>query len=233
MRKFIFFIISLLFVTETLATQIKGVIDNETLSVKISSLDVTRILVQGDRIKSLKGIRGAYTRENDENNGEVYLQPSPLYQNSAFTVLIETERGRHFTLLLTPVAVPGGTLMLVPKGVGRQKAARFEQLSDYQLTLSHLIRAMATDTVPDGYSISEVSSKKVFVLGKHVTLRLKTVYQGLNFQGQIYELTNNQSFPITLDERDFFKTGTRAISLESTIVAPHRKIKVLRVLSYA
>lgn len=233
MRKIICLLINLLLASQVYATQIKGVVDNETITAKISSLDITRIIVQGDRIKSLKGIRGAYTRENDENNGEVYLQPTAIYQNAPFTVLIETEKSRHFTLLLTPVAVPGGTLMLVPKGVGRVEAARFEQSSDYQATLSHLVRAMATDTVPEGYSVSEVDNKTLYHFGNIATLRLKTIYQGLHFQGQIYELTNTQSFAIRLDEKQFFKQGISAVSLENVVVAPHGKIKLIRVVSHA
>lgn len=233
MRKLIFILISLLLMSEAEATQIKGVIDNETVAAKISSLDITRIIVQGDRIKSLKGIRGAYTRENDENNGEVYLQPTATFQNAAFTVLIETEKGRHFTLLLTPVSVPGGTLMLVPKGVGKAEAARFEKASDYQTTLSQLVRAMATDTMPEGYSVTQVDNKTLYHFGNIATMRLKTIYQGYYFQGQIYELTNTQSYPIHLDEKQFFKQGISAVSLESITVAPHGKIKLIRVVSHA
>ena len=89
--------------TPVFALQIKGVVDNETTVAKISSVDVTRIFVQGDRINSVKGLKGAYTRENDEKNGEVYLQPTSFYQDRAFTILIQTEAGRHFTLLLNPI----------------------------------------------------------------------------------------------------------------------------------
>lgn len=233
MRRILLVILNLLFVSQVYATQIRGIIDNETITAKISSLDITRIIVQGDRIKTLKGIKGAYTRENDENNGEIYLQPTTTYQNAAFTVLIETEKKRHFTLLLTPVAVPGGTLMLVPKGVGREEAAQFEQAADYQTTISQLVRAMATDSVPEGYSISEVDNKTLYHFGNIATLRLKTIYQGLHFQGQIYELTNTQNCPIKLDEKQFFKQGISAISLENVTVAPHGKIKLIRVVSHA
>jgi conjugal transfer pilus assembly protein TraK len=233
MRNLFIFIMGILLTAQTFALEIKGVVDNESVSAKISSLDVTRILIQGDRIRSFKGISGAYTRENDKNNGEVYIQPTALYQTTPFTVLVETEQGRHFTLLLTPMGVPGGTLMLVPKGVGKQQASRFEQASDYELTISHLIRAMSTDMVPEGYTVNQVDSKKVYAIGNIAKLRLKTVYQGLNFQGQIFELTNTQSVSITLDEREFFKPGTRAISLESISVAPYGKIKVMRVVNHA
>jgi conjugal transfer pilus assembly protein TraK len=193
MRKLVLFIIISILTTQGFALQLKGVVDNETVQVKISSVDITRIVVQGDRIKNFKGINGAYTRENDQHTGEVYIQPTSNFQSTPFTVLVETEQGRHFTLFLTPIAVPGGTLMLVPKGVGKQQAARFEQASDYELTLSHLIRAMATDDLPEGYVIKQVDSRKLFAIGNIATLRLTTIYQGLNFLGQIFELTNTQT----------------------------------------
>ena len=129
--------------------------------------------------------------------------------------------------------MPGGTLMLVPKGVDRKGAARFEQASDYQTTLSQLIKAMATDEMPEGYSIRQIDNKTLYHLGNIATLRLKTIYSGLRFEGQIYELTNTQSYPIHLNEKQFFKQGTSAISLESIIVAPHGKVKLIRVVSHA
>jgi len=232
MRKWSLFIILSLLSAQTFALQLKSVVDNETTSAKISSVDVTRIFVQGDRIKSLKGIKGAYTRENDEKNGEVYIQPLPAYQHSAFTVLIETEKGRHFTLLLNPVAVPSESLMLVPKGVGSEQAARFETSEPYQLTLAHLIQAMTKNSVPEGYQVREVNSKKCAKLGNIAVFSLKTVYQGLNLRGEILELTNSKPYVITLNESSFYQPGTRAVSFASTSVKPHGKTYVYRISSH-
>lgn len=214
------------------ALQIKSVVDNETTSAKISSVDATRIFVEGDRIKSVKGIKGAYTRENDEKNGEIYLQPSPLYQQRAFTVLIDTEQGRHFTLLLHPSSSPSETLMLIPKGVGRLRAARFEEAMPYELTIHHLIRHMKNGTMPEGYAVREVTSKNVYQSGNRYRLKLKTIYQGLHLRGEIFTITNQLKTPIYLDEKTFYKTGTRAISLDSIVVLPKATIHLYRVLSH-
>ena len=231
MRKLSLLLCLALFLSDTFALQVKGFLNNETVVAKISSSDVTRIVVQGDRIKSVKGVKGAYTRENDENSGEVFLQPSPLYQEHAFTVLIETEQGRHVTLLLNPVSAPSNTLMLIPKGVGNQHAARFETASDYDLTLSHLIRDMSTDTLPEGYIAIQVDPKEIYAIENMATLKLKTIYRGLKYQGQVFEVTNTQSCPITLNERTFFKPGTEAISLETITILPHKTIRVFRVVN--
>lgn len=229
MRKLVMCFLFITFSLNNYALQIKSVVDNETVSAKISSIDTTRIFVEGDRIKSVRGIKGAYERENDDEKGEIYITPR---QSSAFTVLIETENARHFTLLLNPVSSPSDTLMLVPKGVGIKKAIRFENASDYQLTLTHLISAMSKGVLPEGYSLNEVDSKEVYSLGNIATLRLKTIYQGLAYQGEIFELTNTRSYPIKLDERSFFKAGTCAISFETIIVKPKGKIRVMRVVRH-
>lgn len=219
------------FLSNAYALQIKSVVDNETVSSKISSMDVTRVFVQGDRIKSVKGVKGAYTRENDEKNGEIYLQPTNLFQHRSFTVLVDTEQGRHFTLLLHPISAPSETLMLVPKGVGRLRAARFEQASSYELTINHLIRHMKNATMPEGYAVHEVDGPTVYQAGKSYRLCLKTVYQGLHLRGEIYTITNLRKTPIYLDERTFYKTGTRAISFDSVMVAPKATIHLYRVFS--
>ena len=215
------------------ALQIKNVVDNETVTAKISSIDVTRILVQSDRIKSVKGIKGAYTRENDEKNGEIYIQPTQPYQERAFTLLIETEQGRHFTLLLTPTSSPSQTLMLVPKGAGKERAAHFEESSTYELTLMHLVRAMRNEQIPEGYSLNHIESKKSFPFGNGLKIKLKTIYQGFNLRGEVYEMTNTTAYSIMLNERDLYKFGTRAVSLETLQIPAFGKITFYRVADHA
>jgi type-F conjugative transfer system secretin TraK len=222
-----------LFITSnTFGLQIKSVVDNETTTAKISATDVTRIFVQGDRIKSIKGVKGAYTRENDEKNGEVYIQPSASYQERAFTILVSTEQGRNFTLLLNPTFSPSETLMLVPKGVGKEKAARFEQSSPYELTIYHLIKVMKNNAMPEGYAIKTVDSKTSYVINHSIKLKLKTIYEGLNLRGEVYELTNCEKYPVQVDERQFYKLGTRAISLDMINIPPKSTIHLYRVVSH-
>ena len=233
MRKYLIVLLPLLMSSTCDALQIKSAVNNETISAKVSSTDVTRIMVQGDRIQSVKGVKGAYTRENDNNNGEIYIQPTSAFQQRAFTVLINTELGRHYTLLLNPMAVPSDTLMLVPKGVGKIEAARFENSSPYELTITHLVRAMTNGVMPEGYAVRGINTKKSYNFGNIASVKLKTIYQGLNLQGEIWEITNTKPYMITLNERDFYRVGTRAISLQAINIAPHGKIKLYRVVSNA
>lgn len=232
MRKLSLFLLMLSFSHNSFALQIRSVVDNETTTAKISSVDVTRIFVQGDRIRSVKGVKGAYTRENDEANGEIYIQPSAEYQSRAFTILIDTEAGRHFTLLLNPISAPSETLMLVPKGVGTQRAEQFEQASPYDLTIKNLVKSMKLGDVPSGYSVTGVDDKKVYQFGHDFKVKLKTVYQGLHLRGEIYEVTSISSAPVQVDERQFYKTGARAISLDTIVIQPKSTINLYEVVSH-
>jgi len=222
----------LLLTSNVYALQVRSVVDNETTAVKISSVDVTRIFVQSDRIKSVKGLSGAYTRENDEKNGEIYIQPTALYQDHAFTILINTEQGRHFTLLLNPTSSPSETLMLVPKGVGRLRAARFEEAQPYELTINRLVRAMKNGVMPEGYAVREVNSRTTYHLGRQLNIHLKTIYEGLNLRGEIYVIQNRCAIPLQLDERQFYKRSVRAVSLDSIEVAPKGQVYLYRVVSH-
>tara|TARA_R110000868_G_scaffold368790_4_gene631929 strand:+ start:348 stop:1007 length:660 start_codon:yes stop_codon:yes gene_type:complete len=215
------------------ALQVKSAINNGTITANVSSTDITRIMIKGDRIQSVRGVKGAYTRENDNNRGEVYIQPTTPYQHRAFTLLINTELGRHYTLLLNPMSVPSDTLMLVARGVIEQKAAKFENSSPYEITISNLIRSMRTGSRPEGYSIRTVNEKKRYLYGNIAYIKLNKVYQGYNLRGEIWEIKNTRPHMITLTERAFYKPGTRAISLEAMNIASHGTTYLYRVVSYA
>ena|SRR3990167_11157227 len=233
MRKYSLILLPLLICSAGYALQIKSAVNNTTITAKVSATDVTRIMVQGDRIQSVRGVKGAYTRGNDNNSGEIYIQPTPFYQNHAFTLLITTELGRHYTLLLNPLSVPSDTLMLVPKGVNEAQAAQFENSSPYEMAITHLIRDMRVGSRPDGYAIKKVNEKKRYLYGNIATIKLKAIYQGLHLHGEIWEVTNTQLTTITLSERNFYKVGTRAISLETMDVAPKSTTYLYRVVSHA
>lgn len=106
-------LLGLLLCSPSMALQIKPAPDNGTVTVNLSSGDITRLVVQGDRIQQLVGVKGSYHREHDEVHGTVYIQPTLAYQHRAFTLFIETEGGWHFTVLFNPLQVPADTVLFV------------------------------------------------------------------------------------------------------------------------
>lgn len=220
------------FTSSLYALEIRSAIDNETVTAHVSALDITRIFVAGDRIQSVMGVKGAYTRSNDEEKGEIFIQPTNPYNSHAFTMLITTERGLHFTLLLIPTRTPSDTLMLVPKGVGSESAGHFEKDAPYVTVISHLIFAMRNHLIPPGYAVTELAGTHRYAFGRDFYLRRQTLYQGASLTGEIFAVMNMTSHVIPLDERLFYNHGTRAISLESISLPPHGCIHLYRIVSH-
>lgn len=220
------------FTSSLYAMQMHAAIDNETVTAHVSALDTTRIFVAGDRIQSVIGVKGAYTRSNDEEKGEIFIQPTNPFSTRAFTMLITTERGLHFTLLLIPTRTPSETVMLVPKGVGSESAGHFEKDAPYVTVINHLIYAMRNHVIPEGYAVTELAGTHRYAFGRDFYLTLRTLYQGASLTGEIFEVINMTNHTISLDERMFYKRGTRAISLESITLPPHGCLHLYRILSH-
>lgn len=218
-------------ISSTYALEIKHIGDNQTITAKISSTDVTRIFVKDDRISSVRGIKGAYTHENDEKNGEVYIQPTSEYQFRAFTILIDTEEGRHFTLLLTPVGSPSEALMLVPKGHSKDKVQRLETVSNYEFSIFEFIKNMRNHNMHNGYAPC-VNKNEKYNFNNKVLAQLHGVYKSQNYSGEIFTLTNVYDKPIRINEKIFYKPNTNAISLDSLVLRPKQSTYLYRVISY-
>lgn len=230
MRKWVLLMGSVMAFSTVNAAQVKVIRENQTVNANISSVDVTRIFVAGDRIKSIRGIKGAYTRENDEANGEVYIRPTASYQNRAFTVLITTENDRHFTLLLNPLAVPSDTIMVLFKDkASLEKAAKVEKASPYEKSLIELAKSMVAGVQPEGYSTQHVISKQFYRLNQTGYFNLIRIYKGAYYQGEVFKFTNRGASTFELDERSFYSDGTRLVAIESNLVPAHASTLVYRI----
>ncbi len=91
------------------AVQTVSMENNEHASLDISNSGVTRIVVEQDRIRSLHGTEGEFQIQHDKLSGELFLKPLNAESN---TVFIGTEKGRNFTLTLSPKAIQPDTIQI-------------------------------------------------------------------------------------------------------------------------
>jgi conjugal transfer pilus assembly protein TraK len=232
MRRFTDYLLFLLFnliSIKSYALHIKPVADNQTITAKIAAKELTRIFVEGDRIQSIHGVEGAYIFKSDANQGALYIKPSEAYQQQAFNIFITTEQGHNFTLFLIPSSIPAETIQIKPLSVSKQVAERWEKANTYSETLITLISHMANNTIPEGYVVSTVTKAKMHDFLPQIKWRLIKVYRGVIFQGSVFELTNTSSSSITIDERQFYQPGVRAVALQKQTVEPFGSILIYRV----
>lgn len=224
--------IGLLITTSTFALQIKSVVNNGTVNANVSQDNKTRVFVEGDRITALRGTPGAYTYVNDNVNGQVFIMPTPDFKNKPFSLFITTESGKTVGLNLTPIKSLSDSILLKPKGVASSDAARWESESDYNETIINLIRYMANGIKPEGYETSAITQSKTYYLGNIATIKLLSVYRGAHLEGVIYQLSNRLNKPITVDEREFYRPGTRAIAVQNHLIPAKGTTLVYGVISH-
>ena len=203
---------------------------NESGTAKISAFELSRIFVDGDRIQSVRGIDNTYVFKSDRITGEVFLKPTPEYQQKPFTVHLTTEGGRTFSLLLIPFGTPAQNIMIKPQGVKKKQAEKWEVSLPYEKTLTNLIIAMFNGSEPEGFDVENISEAKKSYLGDVATLQLQTVYIGERLKGEIYVITNRKKIPITRTESEFYRVGTRAIALSENVI-PGQKSTFLYVIT--
>jgi type-F conjugative transfer system secretin TraK len=225
-------IVCLLNAAFSYALQIKSVKDNQTILVKISSNQPSRIFVTGDRISKTHGIDGAYDINKDENNGEIFIQPTPAYQHKTINLFVATELGHSYTLLLNPMDIPAENIELKPLSPSMKQADHWERNSPYVQTLINLMNSMVEDEEPEGYAVIELGVAKAKKLPSGLTMQLLTIYRGNHLQGEIWKLKNESRSVIYLNPREFNQENMRSASIEDESLSCSDETFLYRVMNH-
>jgi conjugal transfer pilus assembly protein TraK len=228
----ILFITSTIIVNAAYALQTKPVKDNQTVFVKISSTEPSRIFVSGDRISKTRGMDGVYDLKKDDSLGEVFIQPSPSFQHKPFNLFVTTEQGHHYTLLLNPMGIPAETIELKPLSPSALLASRWERSSPYSDVLINLMHDMTNNNKPEGYAVIDLGKVKPKKLDNCLTMQLLTIYRGNHLQGEIWKLKNDGRGTIRLNPRQFYVDDARALSLNDESLDAGAETLLYRVVSH-
>jgi len=177
-------------ISTSFALQVKPVKDNQTVMVKVSAKELSRVFVSGDRILNVRGLDGAYELKRDDNLGEIYVQPTIYYQHKAFNLFITTEKGHTYNLFLTPLDVPAESIEIKPQSPSLKLADRWEKNSPYGQTIIELMGYMSNGDHPEGYAVVSLGKIKPKKLASCLTMQLLTIYRG-NHLGLEYKLQDH------------------------------------------
>jgi conjugal transfer pilus assembly protein TraK len=195
----------------------------------ISDRELNRIFVANDRILAVRGIDGAYLLNKDENQGEIFIKPSAIYQARAFSIFVTTEQGHNYNLILVPVNIPARTIELKPL-TGSKQAERWERDGDYMEIIASLMTAMVNAKTPDGYALIVPHKEQVAVFDE-LKIVVTLVYSGKYLRGEVLSVTNESKHAVYLDERQFYHPNVRALALIEHNLEPKSKTLLYRVVS--
>ena len=145
------------------ALQIIEAVDHAELTAEVSSTEVNRIALDGDRVARVIGSPGGFTVEHDPVRGDLYLYPglgvggpipalAPVARVSEFTLYLGTERGYTYRLSLT-VAERDSAQILIRNAATAGSGSAELAADGYPNELAALIRAVARREPVPGYVI--------------------------------------------------------------------------------
>jgi len=189
--------------------------DNEQISVVLSSSDINRLVVQGDKIQNINAPLGLYNAKND-TSGAVYIT---LLSTLPFTIYFTTVGSHNFSLFVNPRPIVGKSVILQPTSVSAV-TAHWEENSSYQKILVKLITTMINHQTADGYLYSNAVKAKSGDFYGIADMKPLAFYIGSHLTGVVFAIQNKTKNPITLRPAYFYKSDVRAIALSQQFINP-------------
>ena len=163
--------------------------DGDTITVKISSRELTRITVDGvGRLDKVWGAAGVLEITPDKEKGEIFVRPSRSAP-TAFSFFVRDDLGATYTIVAKQHDIPSETVLLKPaaprKSVGRGSEYRS---TPYIERVKRLMKGMALGEDVAGYTFDD--AEKTVPLWAETNIALRRVYTGYDLLGEIYTLEN-------------------------------------------
>ena len=199
------------------ALQIVDAQDGQTVLGKISRKELTRIAFEHARVRKVTGNAGEFVLEKDEEKGQIFIRPVSPDSTKPINLFVTSERST-VALLLQPVDTPSDTIVIREARDPLKSASRMERSGLHVRTIKNLLLAMAGDALPDDMEVREPGQQ--FALWPGVRLTLQRAWLGAGIVGEKYQLANIGSADVNLAERDLYKPGVMAVSLEQGNLRP-------------
>lgn len=200
-----------------LALQVVDARDGETVLAKVSRKEVTRISIERGRIRKVTGNAGEFVLEKDDEKGQIFIRPTAPDTTKPINLFVSTERST-IGLLLQPVDIPSDAIVIREARDAAAEPSRIERSGRHVRTMKNLLLAMAEDALPDDMEVREPGRDLALWPGARLTLQRQ--WLGSSVVGEKYLLTNAGAAALELAERDIFKRGVMALSIDQVSLRP-------------
>lgn len=194
---------------------------DETMHAVVSRDEPTLMRVEGTRIRRIYGAEGDFTVTADQDAGAAYLKPATDKPNiSAF---VSDESNRTWKLLLSVIDTPADTIVI--KGRLPHKASIAGKDMERNRVIKHMLLALDSEQ-----AIMETrSTNRVVPLWHDAMFVLTKLVEG-PYRGEKYRLTNISSKQMVIDERELYRQGVVAVSVERPVLNPAETSDVYVIL---
>ncbi|CAO4847506.1 MAG: hypothetical protein FADNKDHG_01502 [Holosporales bacterium] len=207
--------------------------DEKTLKAFASKEGITRLSIQGDRIKDIMGMDENIALEKDEQNGILFLKGVEQKQSLALL----SENGLYQEIELEPTTKKSTQIVLktrdfdieqeagVSKIEGRKNQIIDSTSPSFQKQVIHMIQRLyhlqRSDTDIDPIPLQNIP---------HIKAEAIKSDQDGHLVGFVYVLKNTSKHELLIQESDFAQKNTCAIALLSNSIPPKGTTRLFMVV---
>ena len=198
------FLILFLAGTTVHAAIVRPLDEMKVIEVPISQQGLTRLKVQDDRILHVFGNTGEYVLETDENQGQIFVRPTPLEgtPSKPISLTLTTESGYTQDLRLVPKDKTPEALILKTDTTLQQEIEQEKRASAplFREEVEELIVALQEGRIPLGYKEMPISLTTL----NEPYQRIREL-QGQTLRGFTYHVQNETQDHLVLSEPELAK----------------------------
>ncbi len=199
------------------ALQIINPTEGSNTFVRISAKELTRIAVDGGKVRSVLYSEGELQIEKDDERGQVFIRPAML--DKPINVRVITSSNRTYSLILQAADVPQEDVII--HDAEQRSDARpmtSPRTTGWQSGIRTLVLAMASGEKLQAVEV-EPRNREI-VLWEGVKFVQEAVYRDRVFTGEKYRLHNLSTARIRMTEQEFYRKGVVAVGIESLALEP-------------
>lgn len=186
---------------------------DDTLAASLSRAEPTLIRIEGHRIRRVFGAEGDFDVKADKDAGTAFVKPTT--DKPAFSAYVADDAGRTWKLLLSLTDGPADSIVIRGRA-GESAGKRPGKDSARSQAIKRVVLALDADGETD--MESRVANELV-PLWKEALFVLVKIVQG-PLRGEKYRLSNTSDKPMVIDERELYRRGVVAVSVEKSELKP-------------
>jgi len=186
---------------------------DDTLAASLSRAEPTLIRIEGHRIRRVFGSEGDFDVKADKDAGTAFVKPTT--DKPAFSAYVADDAGRTWKLLLSLSDGPADSIVIRGRG-GESAGKRPGKDSARSQAIKRVVLALDADGETE---MESRATNELVPLWKEALFVLVKIVQG-PLRGEKYQLSNASDKPMVIDERELYRRGVIAVSVEKSELKP-------------
>lgn len=179
----------------------------ESTTATVSRNEPNLLKVDGRKIKRVYGTEGMFTVTPEQDTGVAWLKPTT--DKPLMSIFITDDTGQHYKLLLKVEDIPAETIIIRDSKGNAQQSRSIKNEPRNEEILSTIM------ALHDGEGDQK---SELIPLWKGIKFELVRTLDLRGLRGEAYQLTNTSDKQVVMDEREFYRDGVQAVTIEKIVL---------------